>query len=715
MQKIFRFMVDKRYLFLSLFVLLAGLSVVLIGNVNINNDFSQYLPADSETRDGYEILEDQFGNTSSLKVVFENLSDEEIVTIYQELTIIENVASVDYDDSDDYNVDNYTMFILRIADIAASDAALGVMESVQEDYPEAIVGGEIFVESEPLIPTSLIIFALIIMVVILFIFTPSWVEPFVFLISLGIAVIINMGTNVIFDSVSDITFSIGALLQLCLSIDYSIILMNRYRQEKAKETDKKEAMKKAMTNAFPSIFGSSFTTIVGLLCLIFMSFTIGADLGLVLAKGVFISMLTVFFVLPTLILLFDKAIEKSAKWSIDLNVKKMSNFGYKFRKIAPIVFIILFVGGFFLRDTAEIGYILPVISTDEATELFPDDNVIVLLYDNDDEENIMSVIAELSQDEHVIDITCYATTIGAQLTAAELSAYTGMDEMSLGGILFMAGVETISLYDFINLVLTDYQGMMTPQQLAELNAVKAMLDENLGGLVSDEYSRMIISTDYELDAEPTEVFIHDLQNTLDENLVESHFLVGTSVMADEMSFSFDSEFLKITLITIVAIFLVVAITFKSAIIPVFLVTIIQTAIFLTTGVLGMLGDNVYFLALLIVQAILMGATIDYGILFTSYFREAGSETPVKEALEHAYHGSTHTILTSASILFVITGLLGVISKDPTIMQMLRALAVGTLSSTLLVLFVLPSVLVFARKLIVRREKMVEKIKSTIGK
>jgi predicted RND superfamily exporter protein len=172
-------------------------------------------------------------------------------------------------------------------------------------------------------------------------------------------------------------------------------------------------------------------------------------------------------------------------------------------------------------------------------------------------------------------------------------------------------------------------------------------------------------------------------------------------MGEEISSGFDKEFLTITLLTVIAIFLVVALTFKSILIPTILVSIIQTAIFITTGSLGLLGDNVYFLALLVVQAILMGATIDYGILFASYFKEASEEQSDREALKRAYKGSTHTILTSASILFFVTGLLSIIASDPTIVQVLRALAVGTITSTVLVLFVLPSVLVFLRKIIAK--------------
>ncbi len=707
MQKLFNFIIEKRYLFLSLFLLLAGLCVTMIDDVNINNDMTAYLPEDSQTRVGYDILEDEFGTTSSLKIVFEDLNSDELENIYSDLTELEYVSSVEYDETETYNVDEYSMFIIRIGFAATSEEAMQVLDTVAETFPDAIVGGEIFISNESLLSPYLLVLALIILLILLFTFTSSWIEPFLFLVTIGIAVLINMGTNVVFDSISEITNSIASLLQLCLSINYSIMMVNRYRQEKQKESDKIQAMKNAMGRAFQSISGSSLTTIVGLSCLAFMSFKIGADLGLVLAKGVFISALTVFFVLPTLILLFDKAISNSTKLSIHIEAKKLSGFGYKLRKVAPVMFILLFVGSFFLSGNTETSYVLPTSAIDEASNLFPDDNALVIIYDNDDEESVNEILSSLSDDENVLEVLCYANTIGQEMTATDLAYYTGMDETQLIGMLTMSGYETISIYDFTSLILENYLGMLSAAQAAQLNATREILVSSTEQFVGEEYSRIIITTDYALDSESTNEFVAELEMIIEENLSEDYYILGTSAMAYEMSGSFDEEFLLITILTIVAIFVIVAFTFKSFLIPTVLVTIIQTAIFLTTATLGLLGDNVYFLALLIIQAILMGATIDYGILFTSYFRETDPDTPIKDVLKHAYKGSTHTILTSASILFCVTGLLGLVASDPTILQVCRALAVGTLTSTLLILFVLPSILVFMRKGITKKRKMIE--------
>ena len=709
MKRIFDFIIDKKYLFLTLTILVLGISFYWMGQVTITDDVSSYLPSDSEILIGLDVLEEEFGTVSTLKVVIDDLEETEKVSVIADLSAIDNVIQVMYENTDNYNVDNHTLFVVYVNAESTSKVSTTVMSDVEETFSEATVGGQIYLDNQPLIPTFMLVMAFIILMVILFLFTSSWIEPFIFLITIGIAILINLGTNIMFDSITSTTFSIAALLQLCLSIDYSIILLNRYRQEKAKgHPSISDAMKKALHDAFPSIAGSSFTTIVGLLCLLFMSFQIGTDLGLVLAKGVFISMLSVFFVLPTFILIFDKLIERTKKPALHIGTKHLSTFSFEARKVIPILFLLLFIGGFFLRGTADIGYILPNLSEDKASTYFPDDNTIVLLYDNDDEGNLSPVIQFIYSDEHTIDVSAYQTTIGAQLTASELSTLSGFDEAQISGILMMAGEETMSIYDFLIYVQTNMSGMLTPEQTIMLQTNIQMLEANITQMIGDNYSRVIITTTYPEDSEETYTFMNDLKEQLSHALDGEYYLLGNAAMATEISSDFNSEFLMITLITIVAIFVIVALTFKSISVPVVLVSIIQTAIFITMGVLGISGDTVYFLAILIVQAILMGATIDYGILFTSYLKQENINLKIEDALDDAYHGSIHTILTSSSILFFVTGIISFFTTDSTITQILRALAVGTLSSTLLILFVLPSTLVLIDRWI-RKSKVLNKI------
>ena len=321
MKKITDFIVEKRNFIIILFIFFAIISVWASNNVKINYDMTEYLPSDSETRIGMDIMNDEFEEEkeSYLNVMFKNLQDEQKDSIYQELSSIEGVSKVDYEkDNDKYNTDEYTLYILTIGDIEDSKTATDVYNKLQDMYKdyEFYTSGNVAERNMVILPTWILVLAVAICLVILIIMCESYVEPFLFLFCIGLAILLNNGTNIFLGTISNITSSISAILQLALSMDYSIMLINRYRQEKALTSDKVVAMKEALHKSFSAISSSSLTTIVGLLALLFMSFTIGKDLGLVLAKGVLLSLLVIFTCLPALILMFDKLIEKTKKLQI---------------------------------------------------------------------------------------------------------------------------------------------------------------------------------------------------------------------------------------------------------------------------------------------------------------------------------------------------------------------------------------------------------------
>ena len=705
MKKIFDFLVNKRIVFLILFIVLTGLSIWAIPQVEITNEITDYLPKDSIIIDGLSFMEDEFGEESTLRVVYEGLSNDDITAIYNDLSEIEFVRSVLYDSSETYQLENHTLFILNIPYQSNSEQAQSVLKTIEEEFSSGIAGGDIFFTNQPIIPVYLIVIAAVVLVIILFVFTSSWIEPFLFMVTFGIAIVINLGSNVILSSVTSTTFSIASLLQICLSIDYSIMLLNRYRQEKQIESNNVQAMKNALSNAFQSIAGSSLTTIIGLLCLLFMSFAIGTDMGLVIGKGVFVSLLTVFLVLPGLILIFDQVIEKTQKKSFHIKTDWFASLTYKARVIIPILFVLIFVGSFYLRNNAKIGYVLPENAADKSYEVFEKENTTIILYNNSDEANINQILLDLNANSHVLDINAYSTTVGVALNATELSALSGISQMQTNMILGASGVETMTLYDFLDYIITNMSSLIPADQLVNLTEAKAQLQYGYESFVGQTFSRMIITTDYTIESEEDLDFISHLQVLLNDQLDEPFYMLGNSAIAYEMASDFNHEYIIITIITIVAIFFIVALTFKSISIPLLLVVIIQNSIFITTGVLGLLGNNVYFLALLVVQAILMGATIDYAILFTSNYKEERKKAAIKASLKSAYKNSIHTIITSSSILVIITGLLGIISNDPTISQVLKAIAVGTASSTISVLFILPPVLILLDKLVIRYKRI----------
>lgn len=317
MRKIARFIVSKRIPILVIGLVLAVACAVMSFFVNINYDLTSYLPKDFKTSEAIAIMNDEFGDVTDISVVFKGIDSETASGIYADLMQKDGIVAVQFDaSSDSYVKDGYTRFAVVVGYNTYSEEALGVINEIRSDYESYevyISGAAVENETSDKTLSIAIAIAFAILLAILFIASSSWFDPIVYLITIGIAVIINMGTNIFFNSISSLTNSVAAILQLVLSMDYSIMLMNRFRRERQSGADKETALENALTGGASSILGSAVTTIVGLLCLVFMNFTIGVDMGVVLAKGVVISLISVFTVLPGLIILFDKPLLKGMK------------------------------------------------------------------------------------------------------------------------------------------------------------------------------------------------------------------------------------------------------------------------------------------------------------------------------------------------------------------------------------------------------------------
>ena len=318
MKKITDFLVEKRLWLFVITVAVAIASIVMMNFVTVNEDMTEYLPKDSSMRAGLDIMENEFPATTQeegFKLMFEDLTEEQITTLKSKIEGYKGVDSVDYDaESAEYNSGIYTLFVVNtnLTDVDETDALLNTITNELEKEYAVYSYYENADDSvlEVLLPIVLVLFLLILLVL-----CKSYIEIPLLLASIGFSILMNMGTNIVFSSISDMTLSIASILQLVLSIDYSIMLFHRYEQERKKLNGENnpQAMKNAIKNAFSSVSSSAFTTIVGLLMLLFMSFTIGADMGLVMAKGIFCSLICVFTVMPTLILWCDGLMQKTSK------------------------------------------------------------------------------------------------------------------------------------------------------------------------------------------------------------------------------------------------------------------------------------------------------------------------------------------------------------------------------------------------------------------
>ena len=435
MKKITDFIVEHCYAVLVVMVALAGLSAFVSQNVNINHDIMKYMPESSETSQGKKIMDEEFGDvaTSNYTIMFENLDESEKDEMKNYFETVDDVETVSYDESENYNreVDGtkYTLYSISVKGEADGTSAKTVYDTIHNHLKDAknengeekytfFEKGDVATSNGSVLNIVIIILAIGVALLIITIMSESYIEPWLYLTSILIAVLINKGTNIIFPSVSHITDSIAAILQLALSMDYSIMLAERYRQERKLESNKVKAMKNALSASFSSISASSVTTIVGLAVLIFMSFTIGRDMGLVLSKGVLLSLVSIFTTLPAFLLLFDKKIIGSKKKSPRFNMGFMGKWANFIRFAAIPAFLIVFGGSMILKGNVGIEY--TGANNNKISEIFDETNQIAIIYNNEDEARLAKICKTYDKNDKVKEALCFGNTIGEQMKYDEL-------------------------------------------------------------------------------------------------------------------------------------------------------------------------------------------------------------------------------------------------------------------------------------------------------
>ncbi len=526
------------------------------------------------------------------------------------------------------------------------------------------------------LPSWIVTIAIILVIVILVLANSSFTEPILYLFAIGMAILINLGSNYITQngSISDVTASIAALLQLVLSLDYSVMLANRFRQEcnaygegglgQLTNSQAEEAMVLAVRRSAGSVLGSGMTTVVGLLTMIYMSFRIGGELGVVLAKGALCSMICVFTMLPTLILWSRKLIARTSKKPFNPPTKGLAAFSYRYRIAILIFTIILAASAFILKRGTRIAYIL-----DTKVET---PHVAVLVYENEDEAAVTSLLDDLNDSEGVNVAIGWGNTIGACSNPADIIRNLP---------------KLMKLYQRAE----GLQGMMpegSENMQFDVNMIKQM--DHL--LKKEDYSLALIDLNLPKESDETYAFFDWINENLSENASGRFYLVGESVMAWELSKSFGAEMDRMTIITAGAIFLVVLLTFRSIVTPAVLVLMIQTAVYITMVIIQIQGNSIYYLAFLMVQSILMGATIDYAIVYSKYYKEARKTMKISESIAHSYKNSINVTLTSSSIIIIVTLLLGFAFPNPTVGAICHTISMGNASALFMVLFLLPGIL-----------------------
>ena len=807
------FVVEHRRPIFVIMAVIAAVCAFLTTKVVTNEDLTKYLPDKSPMKQGIDIMAEEFPGTQSVqtvRVMFTHLKPEEKEDILARLKDIPYVTDVTWQaDHPDYNKDDHTLYVVSTEAGYKSAEMKSIKKALDQEFSDYEMAWHDDDVSNPEVPAWILLCGVAAILIILLVMCESWIEPFLFLAGIGFAVIINQGTNLVMGSVSTVTASMSAIMQLVLSMDYSIILSNRFKQERAKNDDIIASMKTAVVNAFPSVVSSGMTTVVGLLMLLFMSFKIGMDLGIVLAKGVFLSMFCVLVIMPGILIACDGLIRKTTKKSLRIPTKGLAVFSNKMHFAITAVFVLVIAGAVILQQQTAIVYTLQ--REDPVAEVFPADNTMVLVYENADEPAIPGICGMLEEDGNVKSVACYYSALATPYTAEEMARnmpemqggmkldgnllsmiyylrYGGDQPLKMTAAEFLtflsehvAGNELFESYmsedqrtmlsqvgnaaGLVSLIAGD--DPMTPKQMAELfsafspdmneEALELMflyraglengdpkwtmtmeelfeflygtvqhdprfapllgedakaalsdgrqqLTEGKAQLVGENHSRLIVTTRYPDEDEETFRFIDRLSAACEENFKGKTYLIGNSAMNLEMSRSFGGEYLFITILTAVVIFLIVALSTRSLMIPLILVLIVQTGVFITVASIGLAGNSIYFLALLIVQCILMGATIDYGILFTNYYTEHRRGAGVFEAVRKAYEGAIHTITTSGLILVIVPSIVGRFFQDPTITAIVDTIGIGSLVAILLILVFLPGILITCDKLVARKRR-----------
>lgn len=731
MKKIADKIVENRKVIFIIYFVLIAISVFGIFKTKVNYDMSKYLPDESDMRKGMDIMTDEFGDMSSITVMFDDLSPSRQLEIKAELEAMENVSGVEYyQDNEAFQKDNHSKYIVSIAEDTYSKTSRNVLDEIKDKYKDEKVYTSGAVCDNKLLISTIVddipiisLVAIAIIFIILFLLCDSWIEPFLFMACIGIAVIINMGTNALLPSVSFMTFAVGAMLQLALSMDYSIMLTNRYMQEKRKNPDAEVAMKNALKNAFSSITSSSVTTIAGLLVLLTMSFKIGQDMGLVLAKGVFISLICIFTILPGMVVKMDKLICKTHKKSLNFSVKKLMKFVTKARFVLVPGILIIMVVAFFIKGNLEISFIKMFDNEDQKyiEETFGVENQTIMLYSKDESaEAVMEYIEWLEKQDKVVSVQDYHNTLGMRFTYSELAESLNMDAEQIKGIYMLYEADNPSENDeelrltyeellgfVVNYLMDDenYAALIPEEYKEQLKASYTLISEGKKLMSGEEYNRMIITTGYETESEDSFDFINEIQGKASDTFGSSIYFVGDSAMGYEMNEGFSKEMNAVTIFTIVVILIVVLVTFKSIMCSSVLVLLIQGAVYITTAILCLQGITVNYIALILVQCILMGATIDYGILFMSNYRENRIKEEKNKAVITAIDNSLKTILTSSMILIFCCLTVGVLMTQKVISQTCMFIAYGATCAVIIMIFVLPAACVLLDKWIAKKREL----------
>ena len=757
-EKLATFIVDKRNLIFFLYACALIFCLFSRSWVRVCNDITEYLPDTTETRQGLTLMEEEFTTFATARVMVSHVTYEMAEDLAEQMEQIEGVSSAIFGSSDvgaDTEEDSEPETPEDIAEyFKGADALISVtFDGEEEDevslaalsairellepydyYIDSTVGNS---QAASLANEMGIILAVaaVIIVLVLLLTSRSYAEIPVLLLTFVAAAVLNLGTNFIFGEISFVSNSVTVVLQLALAIDYAIIMLHRFLEEREYAGDR-EACIAAVSASIPSISASSLTTISGLAAMMFMQFQIGFDMGIVLIKAILFSMLSVFTLMPGLLMLFSKAMEKTRHRSFIPKIDRWGKLTLKLRYVGAPLFVVAVVAGFLLSNQCPYVYGYSQIETARqnetqiaerrVNETFGTQNIMALLVPKGDyasEKALLNRLETYDQVDYAMGLANVEVTDGYTLTDSltprQFSEMTDLD-YDLVCLLYTAYAAEGEEYGRIVGGLNDYavplmdmfffaydkaeEGYVNldEEQQADLDDLYQQLSDARKQLLGDTYTRMLISLDLPEEGEETFAFLQTIHREAERYYDADHvYLVGDSTSDYDLSVSFARDNVMISVLSVVFVIIVLLFTFQSVGLPLLLILVIQGSIWINFSFPGITRQPIFFMSYLVVTSIQMGANIDYAIVISSWYNELKEKMSRREAIIQALDLSFPTVLTSGSILSAAGFLIGRITTEPAIVGIGECLCRGTLISMFLVMFILPQILFLGDQVVER--------------
>ena len=738
MVKLSTFIVDKRNLIFLIMGIGLAFSAVARNWVEVENDLTAYLPAESETRQGLDVMEEQFTTFGSAKLMIANVSYRRALEIADEIAATDGVQGVAFDESTDHYNNVSALYDITFAYPEEDDRCLDALNAILDRYAafdtylSTSLGNQLAEIIDAEVSVIMVIVAVIV-VAVLTLTSQTYAEIPVLLLTFVSAMVLNMGTNFLLGKISFVSNSVTSILQLALSLDYAVILCNRFKEERA-SLPAREAAIVALSKGIPEIGASSLTTIGGLVAMLFMRFRLGPDMGICLIKAIFYALFSVFVFMPGLLVVFGPWMDKTKHKSFVPKIPFIGKFDYATRHVVPLAFVALVICAYIVSKNCPYVYGYDTIKTPKLNEQqvaaqmirdnFTSSSLVALVVPAGDYEKEREILTELDampEVDHTMGLSNIEAlggyTLTDRLTPRQFAELADID-YELSQLVYTAyaseheeygklvgGVATYSvpLIDMF-LFVCDYidQGYVTlsEEQTQRLDDAAEQMRNGRLQLQGEDYSRMLVYLDLPESGEETYAFTDTIMETAKSRYPDGRiFVVGNSTNAYEFKKSFSHDNVVVSVMSILIVLVVLLFTFKSAGMPVLLILVIQGSIWINFSIPVFTRVDLFFIAYLIVSSIQMGANIDYAIVIASRFMEIKNRMEPRQAVIETMNFAFPTILTSGTILAASGFILGRISSEGTIVGIGQSLGRGTIISIILVMFALPQILLIGGRII----------------